>query len=343
MDKPMSLDEQFPAAPVTKRDEFVALAEPHRRELQVHCYRMLGSVQDAEDLVQETLLRAWQKLDTYEGRSTFRAWLYRIATNACLDALDRRPKRTLPPARQPASDPSSSPAAPIMDPIWLEPIPDELLADEGVNPEARYDARESITLAFLTALQTLPPRQRAVLILRDVLDWHADEVARTLDLTIPAVTSALHRARTSLAKHYHGRSLDLIKAESPDDKTRELLNRYMGAWESADVEALIALLKEDATFQMPPFPAWYQGRLGIRTVVSTTILAGDARGRFRLLPTRANAQPAFAWYQRDEAGGVYRAFAIQVLMVDGDLLADITTFANPGLFRHFKLPLELKA
>ncbi len=339
----MTMTDRAVAAPVRNREEFTALAEPHRRELQVHCYRMLGSLQDAEDLVQETLLRAWQKLDTFEGRASFRAWLYKIATNACLDALDRRPRRTLLPARNPASDPSAPPAPPINDPIWLEPIPDELLADENASPEARYDARESITLAFLTALQILPPRQRAVLVLRDVLDWHAEEIARSLDLTVSAVTSALHRARVTLAKHYRSRDLASIKAEPSDEKMRLLLDRYVRAWESADVEALITLLQEEATFQMPPSPTWYRGRLAIRQFVSALVRSGDGRTRFRLLPIRANAQPAFAWYERDETSGAYRAFGIQVLTIDGELLKDVTTFANPAFVRYFRLPLELEA
>ena len=339
----MLLDAHLAAAQAGNRDEFTALAEPYRRELQVHCYRMLGSLQDAEDLAQETLLRAWQKLNTYEGRASFRAWLYKIATNACLDALEHRPKRTLPPARNRAADPSAPPAPPIMDPIWLEPIPDELVAGIETSPEARYDALESITLAFLTVLQILPPRQRAVLVLRDVLDWHAEEVADTLNLTVSAVNSALHRARTTLGKHYRAHGANPVKTEPLDEQTRLQLDRYVRAWESADIDSLIALLKEDATFPMPPSPSWYQGRADIRALISATILAGDARGRFRLLPTRANAQPAFAWYKRDETRGDYHAFAIQVLTFDGDLLSDVTTFPNPALFRHFGLPLELEA
>ncbi len=331
------------AARAGNPDEFSALAEPHRHELQVHCYRMLGSLQDAEDLVQETLIRAWQRLNTFEGRAPFRAWLYKIATNVCLDALDRRPRRALPPARQRASDPANPPAPPITEPIWLEPIPDELIADTDTSPEARYAARESITLAFLAALQVLPPRQRAVLVLFDVLDWRANEVAQTLGLSVSAVNSALHRARTTLAKHYHARGIESIAANSSDARTRELLERYVRAWENADIDALIALLKEDATFPMPPSPSWYQGRAAIRAFIAANILAGDARGRYRLLPTRANGQPAFGWYQRDESSALFRGFAIQVLTFDGDLIADISTFMNPGLLGRFGLPLELKA
>lgn len=331
------------AAHAGSRADFARLAEPHRRALRVHCYRMLGSLQDAEDLVQETLLRAWQKLDTFEGRASFRAWLYRIATNACLDALARRPKRTLPSARQPASDPHAPPAPPIAEPIWLEPIPDDWWDDLEQTPEARYDARESITLAFLVALQVLPPRQRAVLILCDVLDWHAVETAKALGFSVSAVNSALHRARVTLAKHYREHDIERIRAVPSDERTRALLDRYVRAWENADLDALLDLMKEDASFPMPPFPSWYRGKAAIRTFIASTILAGEARDRFRLVRIHANGQPAFAWYRRDDTSGDYRAFAIQVLALDGDRLAEITTFANPGLFPFFEMPSERKA
>ncbi len=328
------------AARAGSHADFARLAEPHRRALQVHCYRMLGSLQDAEDLVQETLLRAWQKLDTYEGRASFRAWLYRIATNACLDALDRRPKRTLPPLRQPAADPSAPPAPPIVEPIWIEPLPEDWYEGSDQGPEARYEVHESITLAFLVALQILPPRQRAVLILSDVLDWHADETANAMGMTVSAVNSALHRARATLTKHYRTQGIETVRAVPSNERMRSLLDRYMRAWENADIDALVDLLKQDATFPMPPFPSWYQGKPAIRAFLASTILGGDARGRFRLLPIHANGQPAFAWYQRDETRGSYRAFAIQVLTFDGELLADVTTFGNPALFPYFGLPSE---
>jgi RNA polymerase sigma-70 factor, ECF subfamily len=302
---------------------------------------MLGSLQDAEDLVQETLLRAWQKLDLYEGRASFGTWLYRIATNACLDALARRPHRVLPPGYQPASDPQEPARPPVTEPIWLEPLPDDLLDDLSNSPEARYDIRESISLAFLAALQVLPPRQRAVLILCDVLDWRAHEVAGALGLTVSSVNSALHRARVSLAKHYSAHPLEAMAAVPTDEKMRALLERYAQAWENADLDGLMALLKEEATFTMPPSPSWYAGRNAIRTFISQRILAGEASARFRLVPTHANSQPAFAWYQREPEGARYLAFGIQVLTFDGELLADITTFPNPGLFRYFGLPLEL--
>ncbi len=327
--------------------EFSDLTEPYRRELQVHCYRILGSLHEAEDLVQETFLRAWRRLDTYQGRASFRAWLYKIATNACLDALDRMRSRRLLPAR---THPVSDPGAPILPPTpeisWLEPFPDEWLVDATANPEARYSAYESVSLAFLAALQALPPRQRAALILSDVLDWSSREVAELLGLTVSAANSALYRARATLAKHYHGREPESLPASMADERTRILLDRYVQAWETADVAGLVALLKEDATFAMPPSPSWYRGRDAIGVFVAATVFAdegmfpGQAAGRWRLRPTRANAHPAFAIYQRtgrDE----YQAFGIHVLAYQAGQLAQITSFIDPSLPPRFGLPPTL--
>ena len=323
--------------------EFGALTELYRRELLTHCYRMLGSLAEAEDLVQETFLRAWRRLGTYEGRASFRAWLYKIATNACLDALDRRPKRSLPHLSYPAADLQAQMQPPMMEPIWLEPFPDDLLAPDDLNPEARYEAREGITLAFLVALHELPPRQRAVLILRDVLDWPASEVAALLETSVSAVNSLLHRARAALTSYDLSSRRAAFKAFQLDETTKAMLQRYLRAWEEADVEGLVALLKEEATFPMPPLPFWCQGRSSFGAFVSATILAGEARGRWRLQPMRANAQPAFAWYRWDETSSAYQAYAIQVLTFDGELLAEVTTFGFPTLFIYFDLPLELEA
>ncbi len=328
------------AARAGDREAFAQLAEPHRRELRVHCYRMLGSLQDAEDLVQETLLRAWQRLNTFEGRAPFRAWLYKIATNLCLDALALRQRRSLPPVKYPAADPRVPLAPPPSEPDWLEPFPDELVADQDAGPEARYTARESITLAFLTALQLLPPRQRAILILRDVLDWHAEETAELLELTVSSVNSALFRARTTLAKHYRKIEQDSLPIVPADEMTRTLLDRYVRAWETADIDGLITLLKEDATFPMPPSPSWYLGRDAIRAFIQANILDGDARGRWRLLPTRANGSPAFAWYRRISPDR-FVAFAIQILTLEKGLIADVTTFPLPALFSFFRLASEI--
>jgi RNA polymerase sigma-70 factor (ECF subfamily) len=327
--------------------EFSSLTEPYRHELQIHCYRILGSLHEAEDLVQETLLRAWRRLDSYEGRASFRAWLYKIATNACLDVLDqRRSRRTLPTSARPASDPHTPIAPPPSEPVWLEPFPDEWLVEAAASPEARYTALESVSLAFLAALQALPPRQRAVLILSDVLDWSAREVAELLGLTVSAANSALHRARVTLTKHYHGREPESVAKSRVDIQTQRLLERYVQAWETADVARLVALLKEDATFTMPPSPSWYRGRAAIGAFVAVTVFAdhgmfpGKAAGRWRLVPTRANAQPAFAIYQRME-GNVYQAFGIHVLTFEAGRLAEITSFIDSSLPLRFGLPPAL--
>jgi len=327
------------------QEAFGRLIEPYRRELLVHCYRMLGSLQEAEDLVQETLLRAWRRLDSFQRHVSFRAWLYKIATNACLDTLDKRPRRTLPAAIYSASDPHEPIASPIEEPIWLEPFPDEWLGQEAENPEAIYTRRESVTLAFLVALQQLLPRQRAVLILRDVLDWNAKEVAGVLGLTLPAVNSALHRARTTIAKQHSANGREAAKRLSEDEVTRKLLNDYVAAWEAADINKLIALLKEDATFTMPPIPTWYQGRDAIRTFIVNEILSNDARGGGRrLIRTRANGQVAVAIYHCANAGEPYQAFALQVLTIDvsSEQISRITNFLNLKLFARFGLPLEIK-
>jgi RNA polymerase sigma-70 factor, ECF subfamily len=332
-------------------DEFSGLIEPYRRELQVHCYRILGSLHDAEDLVQETMLRAWRRLDTYEGRASFRAWLYKIATNACLDVLAsrKRARRVLPPATHPTADPRAAVLPPLMEPMWLEPFPDEWLVEAAANPEARYSARESVSLAFLVALQLLPPRQRAVLILCDVLDWRAREVAELLGLTASAVNSALHRARTTLARHYHARPSETAQAALADERQRALLHQYVRAWEAADVDGLVALLKDEAVFTMPPSPSWYRGRLAIGAFAAATIFKdegmfpGKAAGRWRLAPIHANTQPAFAVYERDPSGGGYHAFALQVLTFDGDQLAEVGNFIDPSLFAFFGLPAAVIA
>ncbi len=331
---------QLVAARAGDQREFSRLTEPYRHELQLHCYRILGSLQDAEDIVQETLLRAWRRLETYEERAPLRAWLYKIATNACFDALSKRPRRVLPTAHYAPSDPHQPFAPPITEAIWLEPYPDDLIDDPEAGPEARYSLRESVSLAFLAALQSLPPRQRAVLILCDVLDWHASEAAQLLDVTVSAVNSALHRARVTLGQRYHARGREAVSSVSLDHNLQLLLERYVQAWEAADIDGLVNLLREDATLSMPPLPTWYAGRAAIISAAQEKIFAGDAHGRWRMQSIRANRQPACAVYQRDEAG-IYHAFGISVLTIDQDRVADIITFIEPALFSRFNLPLEI--
>lgn len=322
---------------------FVLLAEAHRHELQVHCYRMLGSLQDAEDVVQETLLRAWQRLETFTQPISFRAWLYKIATNVCLDKLGKRPRRQLPTLMYPPTDVPQEFAArpPEAASLWIEPYPDELIADVEANPEARYATRESITLAFLVALQALTPRQRAVLLLIDVLDWHADEVAQALDLRVAGVNSTLHRARVALSKTYHAEELDALRVTPDTAATREALNRYLRAWEDADIATLVALLKKDATVSMPPSPVWYRGRAAIRAFMANAFFTGDAEGRWKLLPTRANGQPALGLYRRDQGRGNYVPFTLHVISLKRQRVANVISFIRPELFGRFGLPGEL--
>ena len=328
--------------------QFSELTESYRRELQVHCYRILGSLHEAEDMVQETMLKAWKRLDTYEGRASFRSWLYKIATNSCLDFLDqKKSRRLLPFEKLSASDPTTPILPPAPELSWLEPFPDEWLGDKSaLNPEARYTDSESISLAFLIALQTLPPRQRAVLILRDVLDFSAIETADVLELTLPSVNSALHRARTTLSQHYPGGEGEDSTMSSTDERTQWLLDHFVQAWETADVEGLVALLKADAAFAMPPSPSWYQGNKAIRIFAAATVFAdggmfpGNALNRWRLLPTRANGSPAFAIYQRDEKDE-YQAFGLIAITIVGDKLSQIISFIDPSLPPLFGFPATL--
>ena len=324
-------------------DDFQHLTDQYRRELTVHCYRMLGSLEDAEDALQETLLRAWRRLDTLQTRSSLRAWLYRIATNVCLDLLGQRKARSLPNLLFAAANPQGPLPAPIDDPIWLDPLPDSYLAAPGPDPDpaARYEARESVTLAFLTTLQQLPPRQRAVLILRDVLGWRANEVAQLLDLTQVAVNSALQRARATL-KRLNGAQSFATTVRSDDAQTASLLERYVRAWETADLAGLVALLREDATLTMPPLPAWYRGRDAIRAFYAGYLFAGQAQGRYRLLATRANGCLAYAVYQRGE-DGVFHPAALQVLGIAGGQIGRVDTWplGDERLLERFELPKVL--
>jgi RNA polymerase sigma-70 factor (TIGR02960 family) len=318
-------------------DAFRALTEPHRRELQVHCYRMLGSLQDAEDALQDTLLAAWRGLGGYEGRASIRTWLYRIATNRCLDALRAARRR---PAKE-WDIPGVEPPEPtrLGEVVWLEPYPDALLEDAmGVplGPEARYEQTESISLAFVTALQVLPPRQLAVLILRDVLGFHANEVADMLDSSVESANSALKRARASLER---GRSTvgDREPPPASDSPAEDaIVASFVRAWESADLDALVALLTDDAFISMPPIPLEYEGR----DVVARFCAGLFATGRtFDLVPTRANAQPAFGAYLRTP-NGVSQGTGLYVLTLAGDRICAMTRFEN-GVLPWFGLPRSL--
>jgi RNA polymerase sigma-70 factor (ECF subfamily) len=305
---------------------FAARLEPHRRELQVHCYRMLGSLDDSEDLVQETFLRAWRGRASFgaDGRSEIRAWLYRIATNACLDALRRRPPRVLPPDVADAGDPAVPPAAPA-DLPWLEPYPDRLL-DEVV-------ARETIELAFIAAIQHLPPRQRAVLILRDVVGLPANDAAALLEVSAASINSALQRARATLRDRLGDRD---EWSGSATAQERELLRRYLDAHERADAGALAELLREDARLTMPPHAVWYAGREAILVAARQGFDPGF--GELRTVAAAANRQPAAAHYLRAPGEPGFRPLALDVLRVEGGLIAEITSFVTPELFPAFGLP-----
>jgi RNA polymerase sigma-70 factor, ECF subfamily len=324
---------------------FEALAEPLRRELKLHCYRMLGSLHEAEDLVQEAYLRAWRSFDGFDGRGAFRSWLYRIATNACLDALAARKHRPrmLPDQQAPSATTIAIPdGAPPTEVAWLEPYPDaqlEGIADDAPNPEARYTAREAVQLAFVAAIQELPPRQRAAVLLCDVLGWASAEAATLLGGSTASINSALQRARDTLAKRYpDGRPQT---SSRPSAAQQKLLDRYLQAWEGHDLEGFVALLKEDATFTMPPWLQWYAGRAAIGQFFA---LAWQACGGLRLVPTAANGQPAFGLYVRTGADAPWAAHALQVLTLEHDAISALTLFVQPGdarLFGAFGLPLVL--
>jgi RNA polymerase sigma-70 factor, ECF subfamily len=304
---------------------FSQLVERHRRELQVHCYRMLGSFEDSEDLVQETFLRAWRARASFSPReaSSFRAWLYRIATNACLDVLRKRRRRILPPQVAPAGDPAAPPPPPA-DLPWLQPYPDRLLepiAPAGDEPGAVVVARETIELAFLAAIQHLPPRQRAVLILRDVLGWSAKETALLLDASVGSVNSALQRARATLRDRVPERRTEWAPSSVPSEEERELLRRYVEAHERADADALAELLREDARLVMPPHPTWYAGREAILIAMRQGF--DPDFGRLRTLVAGANMQPAAAHYLRAPGESAYRPLALDVLRLEGGHVAQI--------------------
>jgi RNA polymerase sigma-70 factor (TIGR02960 family) len=317
---------------MTDETAFAAQLEPHRRELQVHCYRMLGSFDEAEDLVQETFLRAWRKRASYEGRATVRAWLYKIATNACLDLIARNKRRVAP--GDATANPSEVP--------WLEPVADHLLdevASSEPDPEAATVVKETIELAYLVAIQHLPPRQRAALILRDVLGWSARETAELLETSVASANSALQRARAGLEQNLPADRADTASRADSSEQERALLARFMDAHERADTSGFAAMLREDVRVTMPPFPMLYDG---IESLAPLWERAFDEAefGEWKLVPTRVNRQPAAASYLRRTGETEFRAFKLDVLRIEGDRIAEITTFGTQP-FERLRLPATL--
>jgi RNA polymerase sigma-70 factor (ECF subfamily) len=322
---------------MTVSEDFTSVTGRFRGELLAHCYRMACSAEEAEDLVQETYLRAWRSYDGFAGRSSVRTWLYRIATNVCLTAIERRGRRPLPsglggPARDPDAAVVAGPEVP-----WLQPFPGVLLAGEREDPAAVAVSRAGIRLAFVAALQYLSARQRAVLILRDVLEWPAAEVAALLGTTTTAVNSALRRARAQLAQALPAEE---EVAEPAEPGRQALLDRFAAALENADASALAELLREDIALEMPPLLTWFTGRAAVARFAGSHLLTGP--GQLRLVPVTANGQPAFAVYQRAPAGA-YHAHAVLVLTVTQTGIARIVSFRNPDLFGSFGLPQEHRA
>ncbi|HET7052222.1 MAG TPA: RNA polymerase subunit sigma-70 [Solirubrobacteraceae bacterium] len=322
-------------------EAFAAIAERFRGELQLHCYRIVGSVQDAEDLVQETFLAAWRGLEAFEGRSSVRSWLYRIATNRSLNAVRDRARR--PPEAPPLPENSPPPPQPTgcPEPVWLQPFPDVLLqgaVEQATGPECRYEARESVGLAFMIALQRLSPRQRAALVLRDVLGFRAAEAAEILETTEVAVNRALHRARRAIDELLPDRQ----QAPLPGSREEQhLVARFTVAFESGDVAGVVALLSDDGVLRMPPEGIEYQGRAAVAEFLSTVPGNGQLQ-RFRLVQTRANGQPAFGCYLRDPHTPIAHAYGLMVLTLAGDQVAEITGFADTSVFASFGLPRTLR-
>jgi RNA polymerase sigma-70 factor (ECF subfamily) len=326
---PTAEQELLEAARGGDEGAFGRLIEPYRGELHAHCYRMLGSIHDAEDAVQETTLRAWRALARFEGRSSLRSWLYTIATNTCLNLIARRPKRVLPIDYGPSVDPHDGLGLPPLESVWVEPYPDEVLGleDGYAAPEARYELRESVELAFVAALQNLPPNQRAVLIMREVLGFSAQEVADALETSVPSVNSALQRARKTVDERLPEQSQQETLRTLGDDGVREIVESYMDAMGRGDVDKMVSMLAEDAAWSMPPLPAWFHGHEALRGFMEGGPLSGD--WRWRHVPAHASGQAAvgsYAWYEPDQT---YRPFALDVftLTPDGKIQA-VTSFIN---------------
>jgi RNA polymerase sigma-70 factor (ECF subfamily) len=311
------------------------LVGPYRDQLHAHCYRMLGSAPDAEDALQEALTRAWRGLPRFEARSSLRSWLYTIATNTCLRLIERRPARVLPIDYGPPADPHDNVAEPLVESAWVQPYPDELL---GV--EASYEQRESVELAFIAALQHLPPQQRAVLILREVLGFSGAEVAETLDTTPAAVYSTLQRAHKTVDARLPEQSQQATLRALGDEKLREIVDGFVDAWERGDIDALVALLAEDVTVTMPPHPTWFTGRDGVSHFLLTRPLA--PRLRWRVLPARANGQLAFGQYLWSDEAASFMAHSVTVVTLRGSAIKELDFFLTPALVERFGLPDQLR-
>ncbi len=327
--------ELLAAAQAGDEDAFATLVAAHRPALHAHCYRMLGSVPDAEDALQEALIRAWRGLPRFQGRSSLRSWLYRIATNACLRAIEGRPTRVLPVDHGPAGDPHGELDEPLVESVWLGAYPDERLVAGDHEPGARYEQRESVEVAFVAALQHLPARQRAVLILRDVLGFSGAEVADALDMSAAAVYSALQRAHRAVEQRLPEQSQQSALRSITDARLRTLVNQYVDAWERADVDALVELLTEDATIAMPPFRTWFAGRDNVATFLRKTPLAVK---RWRVFPSHANGQLSFAHYLWSDDVGAYCWHGVEVLGLNGDRIAQIIAFIDPDAHAAFGMP-----
>jgi RNA polymerase sigma-70 factor (ECF subfamily) len=327
----MNEQELISAARAGDEDAFAQLVTPYRTELRAHCYRMLGSIHDAEDAHQETLLRAWRGLARFAGRSSLRSWLYTVATNVCLRAIERRPKRVLPIDYGPATaDPHADPGEPVTESVWIEPYP---------SPDARYEQRESVELAFVAALQHLPAQQRAVLILRDVLGFTGAETAAALDTNPDAVYSTLQRAHKTVADRLPEQTQQATLRSLGDDQLRVIVESYVDAWERHDVDALAAMLAEDAALTMPPHPTWFRGRDTVAAFLRDKPFAD--RNRWRVVPTQANGQPAFGHFLWDDEAQAFLAREVVVLTLAGDRIAELTIFRDPGLLAQFGLPDNL--
>ncbi|HEY1596218.1 MAG TPA: sigma-70 family RNA polymerase sigma factor [Thermoleophilaceae bacterium] len=325
---PPNEDKLLSAARNGDESAFGRLVEPYRSELHAHCYRMLGSVHDAEDALQEVLLRAWRALARFEGRSSLRSWLYTIATNTCLNLIAKRPKRVLPVDYAPATEATEGPGEPVIEQVWVEPYPDEMigLEDGFASPDARYELRESVELAFVAALQNLPANQRAVLILREVLGFSAKEVAEALDTSTASVNSALQRARASVEERTPEQSQQATLRALGDEGLREVVERYVQAWEQNDIDTVVAMLSEDVCFAMPPLATWFHGREAMKVFLAGWPMSGA--WQWKGILTTANGQPALAFYTWDEDEQAYLPFALNVLTLRGNEISDVVAFIN---------------